>query len=183
MKSKEEIEKSMDRLKEIQSRKHRTYEKAKLCPRCGTSMKYVYGELFECPQCGLKERSDFGKVRDFLDTNGPQPAIVIADATGVEINIINEFLKEGRVEIPDGSSIYIQCQGCGADIRYGRFCPDCMQKMTKNLGTALWMPDVGEKPRHKTDMTGKMHTLDDNDQLHPNSKRRVNLSSKGKQQK
>lgn len=42
-----------------------------------------------------KEPTDFGKVRDFLDTNGPQPAIVIADATGVSLMFIGGFFKTG----------------------------------------------------------------------------------------
>lgn len=163
MKSKEEMEKGIDRLREIQSRKSSHFERAKMCPKCGTVMKYMYGEVFSCPACGQKELSDFGKVREFLDINGPQPAIVISDNTGVDVSIINQFLKEGRVEIPDGSDVYIQCQSCGADIRYGRFCPDCILKMTKNLGSVMWMPEVGEKPTRRGEMSGRMHTLDRED--------------------
>ena len=66
-------------------------------PFCGNNMKYVYGEMYECPGCGRKEPTDFGKVRDFLDTNGPQPAIVIADATGVSLDVIDGFLNRGEL--------------------------------------------------------------------------------------
>ena len=47
--------------------------------------------MYKYPGCGRKEPTDFGKVRDFLDTNGPQPAIVIADATGVSLDVIDGF--------------------------------------------------------------------------------------------
>ena len=66
--------------------------------------------MFECPSCHKKALSDFGLVREYLDKNGPQPAIVISDATGVKVEVIDKFLRQGRVEIPDGSDVYIKCQ-------------------------------------------------------------------------
>lgn len=119
-------------------------------------MKYIYGEMFECQSCGNKELSDFGKVREFLDENGPQNAETISENTGVSVKKIDEYLREGRVEIPDGSEIYIRCQSCGTDIRYGRYCPECMIRLTNGLSKAIWMPEVGEKPTKKGN-SGKMH--------------------------
>ena len=124
-------------------------------------MVYIYGEMYQCPVCGRKELSDFGKVREFLDANGPQPAAVIADATGVSLHAIDQFLRQGRVEIPDGSDVYIKCQNCGTEIRYGRYCPECMAKISKNINAAMWNQDVGEKPKMKHNAAGKMHTLED----------------------
>ena len=103
-----------------------------------------------------------------------------ADATGVSVKTIQKFLYQGRIEIPDGSDSYIKCQMCGADIRYGRFCPDCMAKLNKENQTAVY---VGEKPKHKRDRNGKMHTLDERETenvsrkpiaLHRNAKRNNN---------
>ncbi len=144
------------------------FERIKFCPLCGEPMKYMFGEVYKCIKCGRKELSDFGKVREYLDEAGPQPAVVIARETGVALEVIDKFLREGRVEIPDGSDIYIKCQGCGTDIRYGRFCPECMLRMTKDLGQAMLAPEVGEKPRSKS---GKMHTLDEEKLKRPYSNR------------
>lgn len=143
-----------------EERNHPSFDRSKKCPVCGIEMQYVYGETFQCMSCGRKELSDFGKVREFLDANGPQPASVIADATGVNLLVINNYLKQGRVEIPDGSDVYIKCQSCGTDIRYGRFCPECMMKITNNIGRAMCNPDMGEKPKLKRDAAGTMHTMD-----------------------
>lgn len=143
-------------------------EMSQLCPGCKIPMKYIYGETYECPSCGRKELSDFGKVRAFLDEAGPQPALVISSHTGVSVTVIEGFLREGRVEIPDGSSIYIKCQSCGTEIRYGRYCPECVAKTTKNLTQAMLAPEVGEKPRY---VAGKMHTLDSRDSMKIRGKR------------
>ena len=82
---------------------------------------------------------------------------VIADETGVPMKHLNLMMREGRVEIPDGSGIYIKCEKCGTDIRYGRYCPDCIKKLSNDLNKAMWNPNVGEKPTVKSEMTGKMH--------------------------
>ena len=145
--------------KEKTNQKAIIYETAKFCPACGEKMQYIYGERFECRKCGCIELSDFGKVKEFLDLMGPQPGIIISEKTGVKMEYINELLRQGRIEIPDGSDIYIQCQKCGTDIRYGRYCPECMMRLAKDVGHALWMPEVGEKPTNKRAKSGKMHIL------------------------
>lgn len=155
-KEKSDMERALKKAQMIQ------YERVKKCAKCGNPMKYVYGEMYECPECGYKELSDFGRVREYLEKNGPQTAIIIAENTGVSIDEINRFLKEGRIEIPDGSSSYIHCQSCGAEIRYGRYCPECIMKLTKNIKGAIDMSQVGEKPRYKSRQEGMMHTLDVN---------------------
>lgn len=134
------------------------YTITKKCPKCGTNMVYAFGEVYECPNCGDKEYTDFGKIREYLEEHGPQNAVTIADATGVSVKVIQKFLYQGRIEIPDGSDSYIKCQMCGADIRYGRLCPECTAKLNKDKQAMVY---VGEKPKHKRDVDGKMHTLDE----------------------
>lgn len=148
-----------DRLNAMRERYQQKYEKSKQCKDCEVVMNYEFGEIYKCPKCGRKELSDFGLVRQYLDANGPKPAAIIADATGVDIKVIDGFLREGRVEIPDGSGIYIKCQSCGTDIRYGRFCPECMAKLSKNISSAMWSSDVGERPTKRPEVKGKMHHL------------------------
>jgi hypothetical protein len=135
------------------------YERVKFCPECRSPMQYMYGEEFECPQCKRRELSDFGKVKEFLDTHGPQPAVVINQNTGVELDYINMLLRQGRIEVPDGSEVYIKCQKCGTDIRYGRYCPECMVKVSKELNGIMWSTDMGEKPKVKK-QEGTMHYMD-----------------------
>ena len=94
------------------------YSMTKICPKCGTTMVYAFGETYECPKCGNKEYTDFGKIREYLETHGPQNAVTIADATGVSVKTIQKFLYQGRIEIPDGSDSYIKCQMCGADLHH-----------------------------------------------------------------
>ena len=81
-----------------------------------------------------------------------------------EINSVNtkidSYLKKGMVEIPDGSKFYLNCEKCGCEIRYGRYCPECAKsEVVNNLRSSY--QDVGERPkqRYNPEMSGKMHFI------------------------
>lgn len=75
------------------------YDRAKICPKCGELMRYAFGEVFKC-------------------------------------------------------------DNCGAEIRYGRYCPACAAKHNKGQNVGIFNSEAGEVPKHKRDAYGKMHTLD-----------------------
>ncbi len=132
------------------------------CSKCKGRLKYIGGGYYECYDCGNQEIDDFGRIKDYIDEHGAAPAVVISDHTGVPIELINGMLREGRLEIPEGSKVYITCEGCGCSIRYGRYCPDCIRNKTNTLKGVYFNPEVGEKPQRevKRPDDGKMHFLD-----------------------
>lgn len=36
------------------------YDRAKICPKCGELMRYAFGEVFKCDNCGAEELTSFG---------------------------------------------------------------------------------------------------------------------------
>lgn len=127
------------------------------CEMCNGKVFYVNSGMYRCEQCGYEMYDDFGKVRNYWEVNGPAPALIISEATGVSTELIEGFLRQGRVEIPDGSKYYIKCEKCGCSIRFGRFCPDCVRELAGGIRSVL-CADIGEKPK-RVDMSGKMHYL------------------------
>lgn len=125
------------------------------CPSCGGALEYKSLGEYICKSCRYVARDDFGKVRYFIEKNGPSPAVIISEATGVAIDRINDFLRQGKIEIPEGSDIYIKCEKCGTDIRYGRFCPACAAKLSKQLQGVF---EAGEVPKTKG-QSGKMYFI------------------------
>lgn len=125
------------------------------CPECGGHVVYKYSGIYECEECHKEIYDDFGKVKKYIEEHGPSPANVIADETGVSMNVINKFLRRGRVEIPEGSGFYITCEICGAPIRFGRVCMECA---VKSSGTkqGYFMEEAGERVKGSTD---KMYYL------------------------
>lgn len=70
------------------------------CPVCGKLFeKHSFYEV--CSDCFLKNQNDFSKVRDYLYANPNKNILEIANATGVSINKIRAFIRQGKI----GSSI------------------------------------------------------------------------------
>ena len=42
------------------------------------------------------------------------------------------MLRESRLEIAEGSKIFMHCERCGKEIRSGRFCEECAVKVRKS---------------------------------------------------
>ena len=66
-------------------------------------MKYKHSGLYVCEKCGAEELNDFGKIKRYLDKHGPTNAIDLAANTGVRRSRIGEFLRLGKVEIPENT--------------------------------------------------------------------------------
>lgn len=133
-------------------------KKIEKCPLCQNRMQYISGGRYRCSFCGTEALDDFGKIKAFLEQNGPTPSVIIAQQTGLSVETIESYLKRGMVEIPEGEAYYLQCEKCGCDIRYGRFCIDCaMGRMQANKKVTY--QDIGEKPKQNINLerTGKMH--------------------------
>ena len=130
------------------------------CELCDEKVYYMDSGRYQCRSCNHIMFDDFGKVKAYLEEHGPSHAVAISSATGVSMEIIDVFLRKGRLEIPEGSKYYIQCQKCGCSIRYGRFCPDCI-KETANGIRAICAEDEGEKPKFdiNPDRQGKIHFM------------------------
>lgn len=132
-----------------------------ICQKCKGKMFYIGNGTYECEDCGLEELDDFGKIKQYLEEHGATPAIRISEATGVRLDIINVFLREGRLEIPEGSKFYIKCEKCGCALRYGKFCMDCTRQLVGQLRGAFY-ENMGEKPKTtpSSKEMGKMHSLE-----------------------
>ena len=129
------------------------------CDNCGEKVYYRGCGEFECKNCGQLQYDYFGKVKKYLEDHGPTPSGIISQETGVPQDVICRFLKKGRVEIPDGSSIYIKCEKCSCNIKYGRFCPQCAVELATGVKKVL-AEDIGEKPKKQGyEMSGKMQYI------------------------
>lgn len=129
----------------------------KTCLKCRRFFEYMgYGHLY-CPQCKILDDNDFEKVRDFIYDNGQATAYVISEATGISVHQIEQYLREGRLEIPENSPMYIKCEMCGGDIRSGRVCPDCAMKLSNSMRIKMDLDEyqIGEPPK----LSGKMRFL------------------------
>lgn len=131
-----------------------------VCENCGEKVYYLDGGRYQCRSCEHIMYDDFGKVKAYIEAHGPSHAIEISEATGVPTEIIDMFLRKGRLEIPEGSKYYIQCQKCRCSIRYGRFCTECIRSTANGIKRVL-AEDEGERPKfqYNPENAGKFHFL------------------------
>lgn len=132
------------------------------CDKCKENVYYIGLGEYKCEACGNVMLDNLGKIRKYIDENGPSLAQDVADHTGVKTEIISEFLKQGRVELPQNSKYFLKCEKCGCSLRYGRYCGTCAKKLAGGIGQVL-QEDIGEtvdgKSVKSSEMHGKMHFL------------------------
>ena len=126
------------------------------CSRCGRMFQYSGFGPICCTSCRDLDDMEFNRVREYLNEHGTAGSYEISVATGVTEKTIRRYLYESRLEIPEGSPIFIQCSVCGCNIRSGKYCPDCASRLSSELQGAF-MSFVGDKPKTVNENTGKMH--------------------------
>ena len=129
------------------------------CEKCNNPFNYVGSGRYRCTFCGEEKLDDFGKIKQFLDQNGPTPSGIISQQTGISMDKIDSYLRQGMVEIRDGGKYYLNCEKCGSAIRYGRYCPECAKHEIKG-GQRTSYQDVGERPKQQSpEGTGKIRFI------------------------
>lgn len=129
------------------------------CPECGKVFTYD-GNRNLCPRCIDKEEKKYLMVRKYVKDNPGASINEVAEETEVEEELVLRFLREGRLHSKglDAADIASECARCGKQVLTGRYCQDCLLKMTKELSKAAGIsqaqkeetPEKSKKdPRHK----------------------------------
>jgi len=118
----------------------------KNCRGCGKMFSYLSGPQI-CPECRKKDEDDFTKVKKYLYDHPGASMKEISDECEVSIEKITRYLKDGRLEIKEGSNVILECESCGKAIRSGRLCRDCMKQLERDMGSAV----KADLPQNKND--------------------------------
>lgn len=99
------------------------------CKRCGELFLYNGSRLI-CHNCVEEEEKEFEIVKQYLWDHHNASLRQVVEHTGVKEDRVLKYLREGRIALGDGSDIRLECELCGAEIKYGRICGKC----AKNIG-------------------------------------------------
>jgi flagellar operon protein (TIGR03826 family) len=111
-----------------------------------------------CPKCKQNEEELFQIVKAYLRKNPGAAMNEVSEETEVSISIIENFLKQGRLEVSPNSPIALSCESCGSKILTGRFCSKCHSNLVGELSnTSKKMTD--ELSAKKIEKTEKMRFL------------------------
>ncbi len=109
------------------------YNIPRVCKSCGGVMIFKGVGEYHCEDCGEVDYDDYGKVRLYIEEHRGATAAEIEGAIGVSQRTIRRLLKEGRLEVAEGSKTFLSCEICGKKIRSGQYCPECEMNVHRKV--------------------------------------------------
>ncbi|WCK57210.1 hypothetical protein PP175_28900 (plasmid) [Aneurinibacillus sp. Ricciae_BoGa-3] len=78
----------------------------------------------------------FETVKKYLKKNKTVTQIEqISEGTGVSVELITKFFREGRLQSAGGSEVSYGCTSCGTPITTGKVCKHCESNLTQLQST------------------------------------------------
>lgn len=127
------------------------------CKGCGKLFNYMGGAPL-CATCAKKLEDKFDLVKAYLYDHPGAGIQEISEEFEVSVNQIHKWIREERLAFAEDSLIGIACESCGVDIKTGRFCKSCKDKLANNLSNIYKEPEVKLKP--KQDANARMRFLE-----------------------
>ncbi len=109
------------------------YNIPRVCKECGGVMVFKGVGEYHCEDCDAVDFDDYGKVRGYIEDHRGATAAEIEEAVGVSQRSIRRLLKDGRLEVAEGSRTFLRCELCEKQIRSGQYCPECEIKVHRKL--------------------------------------------------
>lgn len=122
---------------------------ARNCRKCGRLFNYVSGPPI-CMACREALEEKFQEVKAYIQDNAHASIPQVAEACDVTQAQIQQWLRDERLELAEGSGIALLCEHCGKPIRSGRFCEKCKNAMADRLSGSIHKP-AAPKPEPKKD--------------------------------
>lgn len=101
------------------------------CYRCGRLFAKAFRDL--CPNCLKDIEVEYTKCVEYLRKERKSTIIELSEATGVSVNQITKFMREGRISIAELPNMSYSCETCGGPIREGNICDSCRRRLLGDL--------------------------------------------------
>ena len=122
---------------------------ARNCRKCGKLFNYVSGPPI-CMACREALEAKFQEVKEYIREHKGASIPEVSEACEVSQAQIQQWLKDERLEVAEGSGIALLCENCGEPITSGRFCAKCKSNMADRLNESIRKPEA-PKPQPKKD--------------------------------
>lgn len=104
------------------------------CKRCGRMYNRIRRDI--CPPCVEDEEKAFQTVRTYLREHRDATMDGLVEATGVDMQLIVDMIRDGRLILRDNPNLTYQCERCGQPTQSGRYCAACTKELAAGLGDA-----------------------------------------------
>ncbi len=103
----------------------------------------------------------FQEVKQYIRDHKGVGIQEVAEACSVDPGQIRQWLRDDRLEVTEDSALMLNCEGCGAPIRSGKYCDRCKANMTNSFNSIINEHRAGQTPLQKpTSDNPKMRFLD-----------------------
>jgi flagellar operon protein (TIGR03826 family) len=126
------------------------------CSICGRLFAYQQGRTI-CSRCMDQEEEQYAIVRKYVRDHPGATVFEVAEETGVEEEIILQFLRDGRLQ-SRGFAEVLECQRCGKIISSGKYCSQCLQDLDSQLKGAISPTSQRSATEEKKSRGDRMHT-------------------------
>ena len=106
------------------------------CKNCGKMFNYVTGPVI-CPNCREAVEAKFQEVKEYIREHKGVGIAEVSEACSVDPAQIRQWLRDDRLEVTEDSALMLNCEGCGAPIRSGKYCDRCKANMTNSFNSIL----------------------------------------------
>lgn len=131
------------------------------CAECGRLFAYIQGRPV-CSRCMEQEEEKYMVVRRYIRDHPGATVFVVADETGIEEELILQFLREGRLQ-SKGFAEVLECQRCGKRINSGKYCDTCVGELDAQIrGLVSSDKPNNSKSSSSANLRNRMHTKDVN---------------------
>lgn len=129
------------------------------CRNCGSIFNYVSGPIV-CPACRESLEAKFQEVKHYIEEHPGVGIKQVSEECDVETHVIQQWLREERLEVTENSAVYLNCESCGAPIRSGRYCDRCKNNLTNGFRDVLRSAQPKSEPiQPKKSTENKMRFL------------------------
>ncbi|UJF31200.1 flagellar protein [Paenibacillus hexagrammi] len=111
------------------------------CPRCGKV--YQKNLRNQCQDCSREMDMALSSSLQFLQKNYKATSEQVSIETGVQLQQVHTWMKEGKLLLSDYPNLSYPCELCTQPIRKHKMCVDCLTLLNKEI-RAL---QEQEKPR------------------------------------
>ncbi|WP_163578990.1 TIGR03826 family flagellar region protein [Gracilibacillus saliphilus] len=127
------------------------------CARC--DKVFVKTNKSICPDCVREDEKQFQTVYDFLKKRENRQATIpeIVEATGVEEDVILQFVKDKRIRSTQFPNLSYPCERCGEPIASGKVCENCRNELTSDLRYQNEIEQVEQKNEQQEKQRAKTY--------------------------
>lgn len=94
-----------------------------------------------CPNCITELEKKFKEVKEYLREHEFCSMQELAESNDVTISQIKQWVREERLTFTSDSPLSIECENCGAPIKTGKYCINCLAKLQNSLQDAVKKPE------------------------------------------